>query len=102
MRPALRGTAPIFTTRQWRQDDGDPSRPRAIGRLEVIEQLRTRRDAPGALVVLEDGRLAVTGRVLLMGTPRHLADEARRRIASAREESDRAWWQEVIGAVAGS
>jgi cell volume regulation protein A len=102
VRPALRGTAPIFTTRQWRQDDGDPSRPRAIGQLEVIEQLRTRRDAPGALVVLEDGRFAVTGRVLLMGTPRHLADEARRRIASAREDADRAWWQEVIGAVAGS
>ena len=102
VRPSLRGTAPIFTTRQWSEDDGDPSHPRAIGSLEVIEQLRTRRDRPGALVVLEDGRFAVTGRVLLMGTPRHLTDEAQRRIASAREDSERAWWREVIGAVAGS
>ena len=41
--------------------DGDPGRPTAVDGVEVVEQLRTRRDQPGALVALADGRYAFTG-----------------------------------------
>ena len=35
--------------------------------LKVVERLNTRWDVPGALVVLEDGRYAVTGPHVLVG-----------------------------------
>ena len=52
--------APIFTTRPWTEDDGDPDAPEKVLGIEVIERLGTRWDVPGALVVLSDGRYAVT------------------------------------------
>ena len=49
----------------------------------VIEQLRTRRDEPGALVVLEDGRFGVSGPLLAIGPSGELQAFARRRLANA-------------------
>src|SRR3712207_7353450 len=43
---------------------GDPSHPVRIRGVLVVDQLRIRRDRPGGLFVLEDGRYAVTGAVL--------------------------------------
>jgi cell volume regulation protein A len=71
-----------------------------VGGIPVVEQLRTRRDRPGALVALADGRYAFTGPVAASGPPRTLQDEARRRLRRAREEEERAGWQEVVGALA--
>ena len=48
----------VTSIRPWQPDDGDPQRPKVLGGNDVIEQLRTRRDEPGALVLLEDGRYA--------------------------------------------
>ena len=60
--------------------------------------LRSRRDRPGALVALADGRYAVTGDDLVaVGGRRALAGWCERR-AAARAGDDpveRAWWQEV-------
>jgi cell volume regulation protein A len=67
----------------------------------VIEQLRTRRDGvPGALVLLEDGRYGVSGPSVTIGGPAQVQDAARRKIRQTRTDSERAWWREVVGALA--
>jgi cell volume regulation protein A len=92
--------APIFTTRPWTVADGDPDAPATVLGLTVVERLNTRWDVPGALVVLEDGRYAVTGPHVLVGAREQVQWHARRRLRGARTDAERAWWQEVIGASA--
>jgi potassium/hydrogen antiporter len=101
-RPArvLTGSAPIFTTRPWLETDGNPDAPEVVLGLQVVERLNTRWDVPGALVVLEDGRYAVTGPHVLAGSREQLQWHARRRLRTAKTDAERAWWQEVIGASA--
>jgi cell volume regulation protein A len=96
-----RGAPQVFSVRPWRPDDGDPGRPRRIGGVEVISQIRQRRDGRGALVTLADGRYAVTGPDLLaVGGRRQLAAWCARRITRAElSPQARAWWQEVAGAL---
>jgi cell volume regulation protein A len=62
--------------------------------------MRTRRDVRGALVALDDGRYAVTGPSMAVGSASDLQRYARRRLEKATSEAERGWWQEVIGAVA--
>ena len=90
----------VTSIRPWQPDDGDPQRPKKLGGNDVIEQLRTRRDEPGALVVLEDGRYALSGPLLAVGPSGELQAFARRRLANATSPGERAWWQEVVGALA--
>jgi potassium/hydrogen antiporter len=90
----------VTSIRPWQADDGDPQRPKILMGLEVIEQLRTRRDEPGALVALEDGRFGVSGPLLAVGPSGELQAFARRRLANASSPGERAWWQEVVGALA--
>jgi cell volume regulation protein A len=66
----------------------------------VAEQILTRVDRPGALVRLEDGRYAFTGSIVAMASATALQTTARRRLAAAPTDADRAWWREVIGALA--
>ncbi|HEV2770460.1 MAG TPA: potassium/proton antiporter [Solirubrobacteraceae bacterium] len=94
------GYPAVFTTRPWRSTDGDPQAPEHVDGTAVAVRLRTRRDAPGALLALEDGSFEVAGPVLARGSPGPLQDFARRRAARARTEAERAWWREVIGALA--
>jgi cell volume regulation protein A len=98
-RAAPLGREAVFSTGAWREQDGDPARPTVVGGREVIEQLRIRRDEPGGLYVLGDGRYAVTGPLYAMGTRLAVSDWARRRMRSA-EADERAWLQTVIGALA--
>jgi cell volume regulation protein A len=58
-----------------------------------------RRDRPGALVALEDGRYAVTGPVLIAGSRDDVTTYARRR-AEQTDPDARAWLQTVVGALA--
>jgi cell volume regulation protein A len=90
----------IITSRPWDDRDGDPSRPASVDGIEVVEQLRTRRDRPGALVALADGRYAFTGPVVAIGPTQPLQEFARRRLGRADDDAERAWWREVIGALA--
>jgi potassium/hydrogen antiporter len=92
--------APIFTTRPWTEADGDPEDPARVLGLDVLERLGTRWDVPGALVVLSDGRYAVTGPHVLVGSREQLQWHARRRLRQATTDPERAWWQEVIGSSA--
>jgi len=93
-----------FVMRSWSEsmgDDGEPSHPAVIHGVDVIDQIRTRRDGrPGAVVLLEDGRYAFTGNVVALGTPSQVQMAARRRLRLAKTDSERAWWREVIGALA--
>ena len=99
-RPRVLSRPAVTTTRPWQDEDGDPARPSQVMGVEVVDQLRTRRDEPGALVALADGRYACTGRLLAVGPAGELQSVARRRLARATSPGDRAWWQEVVGALA--
>jgi cell volume regulation protein A len=98
-RAAPRGREAIFSAGAWREQDGDPARPEAVGGRPVIDQLRIRRDADGGLFVLEDGRYAVTGPLYAVGTRLAVSDWARRRMRSASPD-ERAWLQTVIASLA--
>jgi cell volume regulation protein A len=97
---ALRASSAVFTARPWQDGDGDPGFPANVLGVDVLEHLRTRRDTRGALVLLEDGRYAVTGPLLAVGGPSQVQRHARRRLAEESDDAARAWWQEVIGALA--
>jgi NhaP-type Na+/H+ or K+/H+ antiporter len=96
----LRSSALIATTRPWHRRDGDPAYPKEVDGLPVTEQLLIRIDRPGALVTLADGRYCFTGPIVSVGSAEALRDAARRRLAYATNEGDRAWWREIIGALA--
>jgi potassium/hydrogen antiporter len=99
-RPRLRGGLPVFTVRAWEPSDGDPARPDSFHGVPVVEQLRLRRDVPGALLALDDGRYAVSGPHLAVGSATQIQGHARRRLGLTDDDAERAWWQEVIGALA--
>jgi cell volume regulation protein A len=100
-RPA-RGAAtsqPIFSSWPWTTRDGDPAHPQVVRGQPVIEQLRIRRDQPGGLFVLADGRYTVTGPRAAIGGRDAMTQWAARRLDHA-DPDERAWLQTVIGALA--
>jgi potassium/hydrogen antiporter len=96
----LTGRRPVFSVWSWNDDrDGPVAQVTDIAGHAVVEQLRIRRDQPGGLWVLADGRYAVTGPLAAVGSRSDLIDWARRRIDRATSD-ERAWLQNVIGALA--
>ena len=97
----LRGASPIFTVRPVGDDAlvGELHAPERVLAQPVAALLRVRRDRPGALVALEDGRYAVTGPLLIAGSREDVTTYARRR-ATLVDPEDRAWLQTVVGALA--
>lgn len=96
----LTGRRPIFSVWTWNEErDGDLSGPHSVAGQTVIEQLRVRRDQPGGLWVLADGRYSVTGQLTAVGSRGDLTAWARRRMRRATAD-ERAWLQNVIGALA--
>jgi cell volume regulation protein A len=95
-----RGAPQIFSARPGGEIE-DPSAPRDIDGIAVVSILRSRRDRGSALVALADGRYAVTTEtVVALGSRQALARWCERRAArSGDDSSERAWWQEVIGAL---
>ncbi len=102
--PALpaRAAPQVFSVRRWGAEDGDPGHPVELGGAAVVGRLRARRDETGSLVALADGRYALTSPELLaIGGRRVLASWCARRIErAALSPQDRAWLQEVAGALA--
>jgi potassium/hydrogen antiporter len=93
--------AAVFSSRPWDAErDGEAAYPEQVDGVPVHEHLRTRRDKGGALVALTDGRYAVTGPTLALGGAKQIQAYARRRLARESDDTIRAWWQEVIGALA--
>jgi hypothetical protein len=82
-------------------DVEDPSSPTSVDGIAVVSVLRSRRDRAGALVALADGRFAMTGEeVVAVGGRRALALWCERRADRTIEDpTERAWWQEAIGAL---
>ena len=96
-RTGFHGHLPIFSVRPWVPTDGDPARPDVVAGRAVVEHLRSRHDQPGAVVALEDGRYAVTGSLLIVGSAMQVGRQARKCLHQTDDETQRAWWQEVIG-----
>jgi cell volume regulation protein A len=97
-----RGAPQVFSVRPWSPArDGDPGAPTEIEGVAVVQHLRTRRDGSGSLVTLADGRYAATGAELLaVGGRRRLAEWCGRRVSRPGVASaERAWWQELAGAL---
>jgi cell volume regulation protein A len=90
----------VFSARPWLPADGDPARPWNVNGIAVATVLRTRRDRPGALVALVDGRFAVTGSHLIVGGGRAIVRYIREHAPASGDEPEHAWWQEVAGVLA--
>jgi cell volume regulation protein A len=100
-RPGRIGTHVSLSKGPWLPGDGDPGHPATVGGVGVFEQLRTRRDGvAGALVVLDDGRYAYTGPTYALGAPGFVQQSARENLRRADDDAERAWWREVVGALA--
>jgi potassium/hydrogen antiporter len=102
-RRAPRGAATVLSVRPYREGtvDGDVARPEAVLGERAVAQLRIRRDTPGALVALADGRYAVTGPLVVVGSRQDITQFATRRMRRLPAESpERPWLQNVIGAMA--
>jgi cell volume regulation protein A len=98
--PSVASSHRPLTIGPWPEGE-DPGRPTTVAGTEVLDQLRTRRGGtPGALVTLADGRYAFTGPTYAAGTLRHVRDAALRKLQRTDDEEERAWWREVIGALA--
>jgi cell volume regulation protein A len=99
----LRGRPQLFTVSPLKQSaiEGPPARPTEVAGAEVTAQLRIRRDTPGCLVALDDGRYAVIGPLVAVGGRQDLATWAMRRLRRlAPDDVERAWLQNVVGALA--
>jgi cell volume regulation protein A len=97
------GRSPLFSVRPLDQAAlaGDAARPSSVGGETVAAQLRIRRDVPGALVALEDGRYAVVGPLVAVGGRQALASWCMRRLRRLDgADPERAWLQNVVGALA--
>jgi cell volume regulation protein A len=95
-----RAASQVFSVRPWREGD-DPLALREVDGIPVLGVLRSRRDGVGAMAALADGRYAVTSEELIaVGGRRALAGWCERRAARAGvDQAERAWWQEVTGAL---
>jgi hypothetical protein len=94
------GAADGLVTRPWTAADGDPSDPEIVEGALVVDVLRMRTDRAGAVVLLENGRHAVTGSSLAAGSARLVRSYAWRRLAVADDRLEQGWWREVAAALA--
>jgi len=97
--PQRGGGQPVFSAWPWSEAEGDPGRPERVRGIDVLTMLRIRRDRPGTLVLLADGRYAVTGLRAAIGAPAALEDWVQRRLRHA-DADERMWLQTVAGALA--
>jgi cell volume regulation protein A len=95
-----RAASQIFSVRPARAGD-DPRALTEVDGIPVLTVLRSRRDGVGAMAALADGRYAVTSDdVIAVGGRRALAGWCERRAArKGVDQAERAWWQEVTGAL---
>ena len=99
----MEGRRPTFSIAPFGQIalEGDAAHARAVAGTDVVAQLRVRRDVPGCLVALEDGRYAMVGPLVAVGSRQLLSSWATRRLRRLpADDSERAWLQNVVGALA--
>lgn len=97
----LRASPQVFTVRRRTADDGDPGKPKEIEGAAIAARLRVRRDEASSLVALADGRYAVIDSALVaVGGRTRMAEWVARRVRRAGlTPAERAWWEEVAGAL---
>ena len=95
-----RGASQVFTVRPAR-DGEDLLNADELDGIAVLGVLRSRGEVGAALAALADGRYAVTdGNLVAIGGRRALAGWCERRAARDEvDQAERAWWQEVTGAL---
>ncbi|HEY0317623.1 MAG TPA: potassium/proton antiporter [Solirubrobacterales bacterium] len=95
-----RGASQVFTVRPARPGD-DLLTETEIDGVPVLAVLRSRGESGAALAALADGRYAVSGvDVVAIGGRRALAGWCERRAERPEVDAgERAWWQEVTGAL---
>lgn len=76
----------IFTAGPWHADWGEQDEPHQVSGIQVARELLRREGGGGALVVLADGRFALTGPTYAAGTARALMRHVRRRSRSASDD----------------
>jgi cell volume regulation protein A len=94
-----RGASQVFTVRPLRERD-EALADRLDG-IPVVAVLRSRAESGAIMIALADGRYAVAGSgVIAIGGRRALADWCEGRAERPGVDSaERAWWQEVTGAL---
>jgi NhaP-type Na+/H+ or K+/H+ antiporter len=90
------GPIPPLVTQLWSGRRDDPADPLRVADVEVRQRLCTRDDLAGALVELVDGRLAVTGPSVAVGSRRQVERYARGRLDAAGDEAEARWWRVVL------
>ena len=90
----------IFTIGPWKTVEGDPASPSAVVGVPVADIVLSRPDIAGGLLSLADGRYAITGHLVAVGSARQLKRYARRRLRQDATEAERGWYEEVIGELA--
>ncbi len=95
-----RGASQVFSVRPVRESD-DLRELKQVEGVPVLAVMRTRTGSDGAMVALADGRYAVTSEtVVAIGGRRALAEWCERRAERPDVDAEeRAWWQEVTGAL---
>jgi cell volume regulation protein A len=91
--PAPMASAPRAFQSAWSPRHGDPAHPVRVDGVPVVEHIRRRSDGRGALVRLQDGRYAITGATLTVGSPAELQRYVAERAARATRDDDRSWWR---------
>jgi hypothetical protein len=86
---------PTLTVRPWDVGDGDPASPERVLGVPVDHLLATRLDAAGALVALQDRRVALTGPIAAIGRHRALRSYVRGRARDIGDRADREWLEQV-------
>ena len=92
---------PSLSVRLWDPVDGDPSAPQHVFGVPVERTLSRRMDARGALVALQDHRVALTGPLVAIGRHRPLRLYVRSRMHTQRDALYRAWLTEVADVLEG-
>lgn len=94
-----RAASQVFTVRPIKEGEGEE--PAEIDGIPVVAVLRSHGGSSGTLAVLADGRFAVVGSgVVAVGGRRALAGWCERRAErNGIDPEERAWWQEVTGAL---
>jgi len=97
----LRASPQVFTVRRRKAADGDPAHPGQVEGAPVAARLRVRRDQASSLVALADGRYAVIDSALVaVGGRSRMAEWVGRRVRRpGLAPAERAWWEEVAGAL---
>ena len=90
---------PTLTVRPWDEHDGDPASPYCVLGVPVDHLIVGRLDAAGALVALEDRRVALTGPVAAIGRHRAVRSYVRGRARNVGDGPDREWLERVSSAL---